>query len=562
MKKRINLINGIILFFALSLFLIISIFIVSGNNYNNNEQELKNHIKLITEIYNGDNEAEVIKMYKRSHPNLRITFVTIDGDVVMDSSNVVEFENHLDRPELGDLGTIYIRYSSTLETLMMYIAYADDGLYIRLSMPLNKIDSLINSFMLLGIITLVILTILSMVLINIANKKSLAPLNVVVNKLSSIAGYQTYYGDDLERVSLHIDDINSLINEKINSIIDEKSKVNFIINNLNQGVIVVNSEGNIILVNSFVLDFRGFSEKEVLNKNYVYLIRDLKFQDNIESTINDGITHNFDIVIDQQTYSIDITPVISKWTGESNNKHGAFIFIDDKTEERKVEKIKREFFANASHELKSPLTSIIGYQQMITEGIISSQEEIVDASIRTIKEAKRMHQIILEMLDLSRLESKEQTKREDINIKNVINDVMDRLMNSIETKNLKLNVKSEDLVLNMNTSHLTQLVKNLVENAIKYNVVGGSLNITVNPKTREFIVEDTGIGIATEDQGRVFERFYRVDKARSKEQGGTGLGLAIVKHICNLYEANIILTSKPGKGTIIKIQFNRSTIAN
>lgn len=562
MKKRINLINGIIMFFALSLFLIISIFIVSGNNYKNHENDLKNHIKLITDIYNGDNEAEVIKMYKRSHPNLRITFIATDGKVVMDSSNIVEFENHIDRPEIGDLGTIYTRYSSTLETFMMYIAYADDGLYIRLSMPLSQIDSIVNSFMLVGIITLITITIISIVLINIANKRSLAPLNVVVNKLSSIAGYQTYYGDDLERVSHHIDDINSLINDKINSIIDEKSKVNFIINSLNQGVIVVNTEGNVILVNTFVLDFRGFTEKEVLNKSYVYLIRDLKFQDNIESTINEGITHNFDLVIEQQTYSIEITPIISKWTGESNNKHGAFIFIIDKTEERKVEKIKREFFANASHELKSPLTSIIGYQQMITEGIISSHEEIVDASSRTMKEASRMHQIILEMLDLSKLESKELTKREDINLKNIINDVMDQLMNSIEAKNLKLNIKNDDLVLHMNSSHLNQLVKNLVENAIKYNVVGGNLNITINSKTREFIVEDTGIGIATEDQGRVFERFYRVDKARSKEQGGTGLGLAIVKHICNLYEANIILTSKPGKGTIIKIQFNRSTLAN
>jgi len=560
MKKRINFINAIILFFGLTIFLIISVFIVSDYNYDYQEKELKNHIKLIAELYHGDNEAEIIGMYSKSHSNLRITFIELDGTVKADSSNSNVFENHLERPELNDLGNIYKRKSTTLNQTMLYIAYIDEGLWIRVAMPMKSITALTSGFIIASTITLVFISVFSIWIINLANKKALSPLNVVVKKLAAIPGYQGSYSDDIESISTSIDDINNLINDKMNSIIDEKSKVNFIINNLNQGVIVTNSEGIIILVNKFILDLVSFSLQDIVEKNYIYLIRDITLQERIEDTINQGTSHSFDMVIEQKIYFVEVKPSTSKWTGENTNKFGAFIFINDLTEERKVEKIKREFFANASHELKSPLTTIIGYQQMITEGIITTSEEILDASNRTIKEASRMHQIILEMLDLSKLESKETTNLENINIKDVVLEIIGYYNKEIENKKLVLNLDLKDLILHMNYSHLNQLVRNLIENAIKYNIDGGTIEVAINPKTREFIVKDTGIGISTENQSRVFERFYMVDKARSKEQGGTGLGLAIVKHIGNLYDANIILTSKLEKGTRIKIQFNSASV--
>ena len=560
MKKKINLINVIILFFALSLFLIVSVFIVSENNYKQQAKVLDNHVLLINNIYNGDNEKEVIDYYKDSHKDIRITFISYTGEVIMDSSNISEFDNHLSRPEIEDLGVIHTRYSDTLNKRMMYIAHKDDGSYVRVAMPIESINDLVNGFLLLGILTLLIISFLSAILINQANKRALAPLNLEINKLSTLAGSRSFYNDDIDRLSQHVNDMNNIINDKINAIIDEKSKVSFIINNLNQGIVIVDSAGNIILLNKFVLDIKNIKEEDIINKHFIYLIRDINFHSSIENAINYGIGSSFDLKNEEKIYLVNITPVTSKWTGESTGKYGAYISIIDLTRERQIEKIKREFSANASHELKSPLTSIIGYQQMVTEGIVTTKEEILDASYRTIKEASRMHQIILEMLELSRLESKEPTKLENIDISDVVKDIVDSYETEIENKNIKLNLNLNNLTLNMNKSHLTQLVKNLVENGIKYNLENGRLDITVKADSRELIVSDSGIGISTVDQGRVFERFYRVDKARSKDQGGTGLGLAIVKHICNLYNANIIITSKLGEGTTMTIQFNKNTV--
>lgn len=566
MKNKINLINGITLFFALSLFLIISLFVVSSNNYKQHEQELKNHLSLISSLYekesdkNGD-AAEIVALYKASNPNLRISFISLTGEVIYDSENIEVYENHSDRPELLNRGVIDIRYSETLDVQMMYLADVVAGTFVRVAVPVKSINSLVNSFLIIGLLTLVIITFISIIIINHFNKQALAPLNTVVTKLSAIVGQPAYAGDDVERMSIHINEVNNLINDKINEITDEKSKANFIINSLNQGVIVVDNDGNIILVNKFILDLRNFSEADILFKNYAYLIRNLDFQEKIVETIKNGISFNFDLREEQYIFSVNITPVTSKWTGQIDPTYGVFISIIDVTEERNIEKVKREFFANASHELKTPLTTIIGYQQMITENIITTPEEVYDASKRTIKEATRMHQIILEMLDLSKLETKEPTKVEPINLQEIVEDILDHYESDIEDKNLKVELELNELVVNLNFSHANQLVKNLIENAIKYNKKDGILEIKLIPQTRELIVRDSGIGIAAADQGRIFERFYRVDKARSKDQGGTGLGLAIVKHICNLYEANIVLHSKRNQGTSIKIQFNpQSTI--
>lgn len=555
MKRKISLINGIIIFISLTLFLIISIFIISKNYYYLQEKEIKNDILLIKDIYNGNNEEEIIQAFKKSHTDLRITFISYDGIVIKDSSDVVEFESHLERPEILDLGNVYTRYSTTLNKYMMYISHKDDGVYIRVAIPVKSVNPIVNSFLILWIFILLSIFLLSVILINIANKKALAPLNAEINKLSRLAGFKSYYGDDIERLSQHINDLKNIMDEKITEILDEKSKVSFIINNLNTGVIVINNDGNIILVNKFILDINNTKEEDVLDKNYIYFIRNLEFQEKLEDTLDNGNINSFDIEAQKHTYLVSITPVMSKWTGNKDDKYGAFITITDLTEERNLEKIKREFFANASHELKSPLTTIIGYQQMILESIITTKDEILDASKRTVKEATRMHQIILEMLELARLESKEESKLEEINLKNIITELIDQYQNEINAKKINLNLRLDDLILFMNYSHLNQLVRNLVENAIKYNIESGNIEIVVNPKKFEFTIQDTGIGIKKEDQNRVFERFYRVDKARSKDQGGTGLGLSIVKHICNLYSAKVNLNSEIGKGTKITIQF-------
>lgn len=555
MKRKINLINGIILFIALTLFLIISFFIVSKNNYEKQVKSINNDLDMVVEIFDGTNAEEIIEIYKKTHPNIRLTFVSLSGIVLNDSSDFDDFESHLDRPELKNLGTVNIRYSESLDTHMMYLATKSQDNYIRIAIPVSTLNEVVNSFLLSAFITLLFVLFISSILINIANKNALTPLNRELNKIAYLSGHVGSYSDNIDQISHQVSEIKLLIDRKIDAINDEKQKINFLINNLNIGIIVINNQGDIILANDFVLSINDYKKQDILNKNYNYLIRNVNFKDKINDTIKKGLNFNFDYEYQNKIYLVTIKTIDSKWTNELSNKYGAFITMTNMTEERNLEKVKREFFANASHELKSPLTTIIGYQQMIQEDIITSKEEILDASKRTSKEANRMHQIILEMLELARLESKEDIKVEELDMHDIVLEVLDQLEHEINAKKVKVITNLNKLKLFMNQNHARYLVKNLIENAIKYNKDSGEINISL--VSNKFIVEDTGIGISEEDQPRVFERFYRVDKARSKEQGGTGLGLAIVKHIANLYKATIQLESKVDKGTKITILFKK-----
>ena len=225
----------------------------------------------------------------------------------------------------------------------------------------------------------------------------------------------------------------------------------------------------------------------------------------------------------------------------------------DITLQENMNSLKREFFANASHELKSPLTSIIGYQQLIQQGILTTKEEIQDATLRTIKEAQRMNKLIIEMLDLSRLENNVLTTIEDVNVSKIINDCLLEFKIAIDNKNIQVEKNLEDVILSASQSDLYKLIKNILDNSIAYNNDFGKIIITLNKD--KLIISDTGIGISKKDLEHIFERFYRVDKARSKQNSGTGLGLSIVKHVCLSYGYKINVESVLGKGTTITILF-------
>jgi two-component system phosphate regulon sensor histidine kinase PhoR len=221
----------------------------------------------------------------------------------------------------------------------------------------------------------------------------------------------------------------------------------------------------------------------------------------------------------------------------------------DVTDSFNSSKMKRDFFANASHELKSPLTSILGYQEMIKDHIITTPEEFDDATEKTIKEAKRMRKIILNMLELSSLENENLRPIEQINVAKEISSILASLEIEINEKHIHLHEAKDTLIIGINSDDFDKLMRNLLENAIKYNKEGGDIFVKVDGQQKLIQIRDTGIGISEEDKTRIFERFYRVDKARSRENGGTGLGLAIVKYICNYYEYTIDVDSVLGQGT-------------
>ena len=232
----------------------------------------------------------------------------------------------------------------------------------------------------------------------------------------------------------------------------------------------------------------------------------------------------------------------------------AVFVLSDITAERRSAELRSEFFANASHELKTPLTAIKGFNEII--GIRSEDEKIRELSGRIGKEADRMISLIGDMLELSMLESGVELRPEPLDVRAVAEDVCGTLQGLAAEKQVTLTATGCGVV-SAEREHLVELIKNLAENSVRYNHPGGWVKIEIRPEADGVTVSvrDDGIGIAEEDQARIFERFYRVGKSRSRETGGTGLGLAIVKHICSLYGVGLVLNSKLGVGTEITVHF-------
>ena len=285
--------------------------------------------------------------------------------------------------------------------------------------------------------------------------------------------------------------------------------------------------------------------------NYYYFPLLIIFDNNYYVPLSSPKNSDYLISNGEKAIRKSIIPIIRI---TSKNKNGISILFYDITDQYQLQKAKQDFFANASHELKSPLTSIIGYQQMIVEGIADDRELIKNYSSKTLKEANRMNSIIIDMLNLASIEQNYNKNDEKINLKKLLLEIIDSLESKIALKNIKITYSLKEEYIYADATLLDELFRNLIDNAIKYNKENGTINITLKKKV--FIVSDTGIGIPLMYQSRIFERFFRVDKGRSKASGGTGLGLAIVKHICDIYNYKISLKSIEDEGTSIKIDMH------
>lgn len=228
---------------------------------------------------------------------------------------------------------------------------------------------------------------------------------------------------------------------------------------------------------------------------------------------------------------------------------------------KESEKYRREFTANVTHELKTPLTSINGYAEMIASGITSAEENKKFANV-IIKEGTRLLELINQILDLSKIEgqiTESKESFEDIDVYEIANNIVSRFEQRLNSKNIDLTLSGEGIIINGNKSMIQDMLSNIIDNAIKYNKVGGKVDIKILQNKYEVIInlKDTGMGIPQEDRDRIFERFYRVDKSRSKKITGTGIGLSIVKHIVEYHNGTIVLNSEVNKGTTIEIHLQK-----
>ena len=544
MKKKITLTSVFAIFLSIAATILMSCLIFVHQSNQKLEKEIKNYLHIASQLYNGENEKEVMDYFHSF--SIYIAIFSEDGDLIQENQSSNE-NITLSSPEMMQLGECFYRYSNVLNAQSVYVACKDGNDYICMALPQSNFSKTITALVFYCAILFILLTITTYFVDNYFYNQSILPLQKAILQMNIFTGKKEHVEtNDLDLLTLKLNEIETIMHQKFNQIEQEKKESAAIIEKMNQGFILLDEQLNVVMMNSMVEFYFKVTKKEVLNKNYIYLIRDSKLNQAILDCHQNKKDSKIELNFQERHFVIFIQSL--------SNRIGVFV-LDD-TMKYKIAQSKQDFFANASHELKSPLTAIIGYQQMIQQGIIETKEEIVEATEKTLKEAQRMNQMVVDMLELSRLESEIVEVSEKIDLKQAITNAIELLTINAKKKMITFDLDLESFYFTMSEKDASHLIMNLIDNAIKYGNEFGTIKISISNKNHTIKIEDDGIGIAKKHQERIFERFYQVDKDRSKNSGGTGLGLAIVKHICVKYNIEIRLKSQLGKGTSIQLIFN------
>lgn len=482
----------------------------------------------------------------------RITLIDKDGRVIADTdADAGSMNNHSDRAEFKsaqqDGSGISVRYSDTLtEKTVYYAKKLTDGRVLRVSTTqytaLSVLFGLIQPFLVIMIIAFV----LSFFLSSRIAKSIIKPINEIDPDKPEMC--DTY--DELSPFLHKIINQRQTINEQLDRAKQMQDEFKLITENMNEGFLVIDKNGNLLSGNTAAMKLL---DAQKTDGNVLAINRTSSFRNTVQTTLNGKRAENT-MNHDGRTYNLIANPVIEK-----EKVIGAVIVIIDITESAKRESIRREFTANVSHELKTPLTSISGFAELMKNGGVP-EETVVDFSNSIYTEAQRLISLVTDIIKISELDERnEHFVAEKVELYELSKEIIQSLKMNAEKKNISLNLIGETAQITGVKQILYEMIYNLCDNAIKYNKENGVVDVIINTADDKIklSVRDTGIGIPQSQQDRVFERFYRVDKSRSKAEGGTGLGLSIVKHGAIYHNADISLESALGKGTAITLTFNR-----
>lgn len=446
---------------------------------------------------------------------------------------------------------------------MYKAARAENGNYIRVAIIMDQNQALNNqSIILLGIITIG-----ALVITYFALKKTgdsfLRPIHEIADSVKSIKDGQyewvlpaTEY-DEINELLREINSVNEQIVTQIVNLETQEAELQILLNNMHQGVLLIGSDETIVLYNDLAKKWLKIDKDMPL-----YNIREKQVYDAIKRATKAEIDEKFKLTIDDAFISLSVRSVLNKILIKDQNKFGCLVLIVDDTERIRLENNKRDFFANASHELRTPLTAIKGSAELILYDM-ATKEEKIGLSKEIIRQIETMDALLKDMLELSRLETRPKSDKQTVNLKQLLDQVLEQLHPFIINKNIKVSISTSNVLYPCIDSDIKSLFKNLIENAIKYNKNDGVIDITLSETASNviFVVKDSGIGIPKEHQTRIFERFYQVNKTRSKLQNGTGLGLAIVKHVVSYYEGSIEIESEIELGTTFTITLKKPKVS-
>ena len=482
----------------------------------------------------------------------RITWIDQDGTVLYDSvADPATMKNHADREEiqeamLGTQGTAR-RESATLSEKTFYVARRlEDGTVIRLASAQYTVVVLLLSMVQPLLIILVVTLILAAVLASRLSKRMIQP--ILALDLEHPENCDTY--DELAPLLTRIRRQNDTIGRQMELMGQRRQEFEALTENMSEGFVLLDQKGHILSYNTGTLRLLGVLPPAE-EANVLALDRTDAFRKSVEQVLQ-GVRNQCRLDRGGRCVQLLADPVF-----RDNQVVGAVLVLVDVTEREQGEKMRREFTANVSHELKTPLTAISGMAEIISNGMVKP-EDVPGFAGDIYKESQRLIALVEDIIHLSRLdEGGTDLRREQVDLLEVARKTVQRLQPLAKQAGVTLAVAGASLVMQGVPSVLEEMVYNLCDNAVKYNHQGGTVTLSVVPGESggEVTVADNGIGIPAEDQERVFERFYRVDKSHSKEIGGTGLGLSIVKHGAALHDARVELKSTLGEGTTVRLIF-------
>ena len=565
MKKKTLLQILSLTFISVLVMFIFGIVAVNVNAKAMMKERLAEETELACSLVQTEEDFSVFARYSNNDA-FRVTIIDLSGNVLFESDTKSPLENHIDREEVknalnGKPQTVE-RYSETFGCNMTYYALKtelSDGteIILRLAIKSSQINGYLRVALPILIVVLVVCLIASIVISNVLSNKISRKITEVGDSLRSLnAGnyipIKTDSGEpELYSVLNEINELNANTHTHIQRVQEEHNKLNTVLENVSQGIVAIDEQKKIIFVNKSISTIFDSTEN-VTGKDFIYLIDDLPLCEKIARHLGENY-------VSEYTYkNKELSVVIRKVDSQSDNVY-SIVIITDITKEKAMQKQKSDFFANASHELKTPVAVMQGLSELLIakETLDESSKKQVD---RIHKESLRLASLISDMLKLSKLENGEDIDmiHSLVDVKAVADEVALELASELKKKNITLEVKGSGTVLADNKK-IFEVVENLCSNAIHYNVENGKITVEISEDKKEtkIIVADTGIGIEKENIPRLCERFYRVDKSRSKKTGGTGLGLAIVKHICALYNAELSIESEIGIGTTISIVFRK-----
>lgn len=532
----------------------VSMVILSSQMLENTKHDMLYAVKLVD--YQLDESHDLKAQVDALNPlayndQTRLTVIDTNGEVLADSGSEEIDENHKGREEVKQAlseGVGYAtRYSSTVKRNMLYVAVFNKGYIVRLALPYNGIfDNLPTFVRPLGVGAIMSLVIALFLSKRFANTLT-APIQDITTQVTKMKDYRelefdSYKYDEFNIIASKLEEQAKTIHDTMKKLKSEQIKINGILDQMKEGFVLLDSDLTVLMVNRKAQKLYGHTIK--LNCSIKDFIFDFKIINALDHLSDEQQVA--EVEKEKEFYNCYVAKV----------DYGVTLLFVNITEQHNAMKMRQEFFSNVSHELKTPMTSIRGYSELLETGVINDKDASKKALDKIHDEVNNMSTLINDILMISRLENKDvDVIKHPVHLTPLVDEIIDTMQVEIDKKHLQVDKELEDITYTSNHQHMHQLLSNLITNAIKYNVDGGKIIIKSYQFGRNIIIEvsDTGRGISKIDQGRVFERFFRCDQGRDKETGGTGLGLAIVKHIVQYYQGNITLTSKLHEGTTFKV---------